>query len=449
MRALYLVMVGLLVAMLAGSFATAGGASPAAGGPQVLPAHMGAIAVSLPEAGKDNVAIRPSVQNTYAGYDFSVEVRIEGDVPVVSSDVQITFDTSFLQGVQVVSSGAFQGFFTDHSDFAHGVVWFGGGAPPGQGNFVQPPFTFATIHFRAKQNLGSTALTFNPAETDVNTTGGGSVVGSLLNGTVDIGPAPTSTPTFTPSKTPTATNTPTRTPTVTPTHTPVPGSVCVVTFDDANGNQRRDAGEPLVAGALITVLDANLSQVATYTTDAVHEPKCFALGAGTFYIEETDPPGYGSTGPNAFGIVLNNQSSISIAFADQPATTPTSTPTGTVVTEPYRSVEGVVWNDLNRDGVRQPAEPGIPGVDVYLRENSVGTAIRADYHTKSGADGSYQITNIQPGTYILAVPALAGFWPTTGLAVGVIIGPNVSVRADFGFYHPSVILFLPLTLHQN
>ncbi len=172
----------------------------------------------------DTVAIRPNSKTVVVGQAFDLEVKIEGDIAVVSSDVQINFDTSRLECLSVAPSGVFKGYFIDKSNLGGGLIWFGGGAPLGLGNAVPPPFTFVTLHMRAKSITGPTSLTFNPAETDVQKEGGGSVVGALVNGSVQINPAPTDTPTPTPTKThtptPTKTHTPTATRTNTPTHTP-------------------------------------------------------------------------------------------------------------------------------------------------------------------------------------------------------------------------------------
>ncbi len=76
---------------------------------------------------------------------------------------------------------------------------------------------------------------------------------------------PTASRTLTPSSTPTASDTPTTTPTRTPTATLTPtptqtgtpgpprGAIAGVAWFDANGNGRRDDGEPGMAGVLITI----------------------------------------------------------------------------------------------------------------------------------------------------------------------------------------------------
>ena len=350
----------------------------------------------------DNVAIRPDSKVVTVGESFTLNVAIEGSDPVVAADVQITFDTAYLEVTSVTNSGVFDSYFVNQSNLAAGLIWVGGGTYSTR----TPPFTFFTLSVRAKSVPGTTTLAFNPAETDVQGVSG-SVRGSLINGSVEIRPVPTSTPTSTPSQTPTVTLTPTqtrtptitptptstpsqtptatlaptqtqtptiaptltstpsqtptatltptqtRTPTITPTptqtHTPTitptpsntptatstptpePGQLCVLAFDDLNGNWLRDTGELLLSGARITIRDVAFVQVAQHTTDGIREPKCFALAPGAHYLDEIDPPGYTSRAPNWWAVVIASQTSLTVAFADERVS---GTLTPTVTTTP-------------------------------------------------------------------------------------------------------------------
>jgi len=104
----------------------------------------------------------------------------------------------------------------------------------------------------------------------------------------------------------------------------------VSAFDDLNGNWLRDSGEPLLAGAHITVRNPALAPIGQYTTDGIAEPRCFALAPGAYYVDEVDPPGYASRAPNLWGVVVTSQTSLAVAFADERSTgtfTPTVTAT--------------------------------------------------------------------------------------------------------------------------
>jgi hypothetical protein len=65
-----------------------------------------------------------------------------------------------------------------------------------------------------------------------------------------------------------------------------------------------------------------------------------------------------------------------------------------------------VWNDLNRNGIQDPSEPGIIGIDVRLfvdgNNNSLGS-------TTTDSDGWYKFTGLQLNTYLVEFSAPAGF----------------------------------------
>jgi hypothetical protein len=150
--------------------------------------------------------------------------------------------------------------------------------------------------------------------------------------TITPTPTETATPTVTPTSTPVNTPTPTITPTPTFTPTPMTGSICVLTFDDRNGNRFRDPGEPLLPYAVFTLSDAH-HVVGTYSTNGLNEPYCFStLDPSVYFISEMNPPGYESTTHDSWGISLQNGATINLEFGDRTETEPT--PTATPVPQP-------------------------------------------------------------------------------------------------------------------
>jgi hypothetical protein len=144
---------------------------------------------------------------------------------------------------------------------------------------------------------------------------------------------PTNTPTITPTPTNTATPTPvnTATPTVTPTPTftptPMTGSLCVLSYEDRNGDRIRNPGEPLLPYAVFTLSDAN-HVVGTYSTNGLNEPFCFVgLEPDVYFVSEMNPPGYESTTHDSWGVSLQNGATINIEFGDRTEMEPTPTPT--------------------------------------------------------------------------------------------------------------------------
>ncbi|HEY63665.1 MAG TPA: alpha/beta fold hydrolase [Caldilineae bacterium] len=126
-----------------------------------------------------------------------------------------------------------------------------------------------------------------------------------------------------------------------------------------------------------------------------------------------------------------------------PTPTPTATPTPTpsptpTPTPPAGEVRGYTFEDLNRDGVRQEGEPGIPNVPVALKQ---GAAV-VDTVVTNG-DGLFQFADVAPGAYTLAADTPDGYRPVGSTSIGVsVIGGQV-LEWDFAYYRERV-LYLPM-----
>jgi hypothetical protein len=117
----------------------------------------------------------------------------------------------------------------------------------------------------------------------------------------------------------------------------VSGSVCVLSFDDRNGNRFRDPGEPLLPYAVFSLSDAR-HVVGTYSTNGLHEPYCFTeLEPIVYFVSEMDPPGFESTTHDSWGISLQNGATINLEFGNRAKLEPTPTPTPTLVPSPTPS----------------------------------------------------------------------------------------------------------------
>lgn len=148
----------------------------------------------------------------------------------------------------------------------------------------------------------------------------------------------TSTPTATntPTLTPTPVNTPTLTSTPTPTVTPTPvtGSICVLSFEDPNGNGQRDLGEGLLSGAVFTISDGGRA-LDSYSSDGINEPYCFhGLELGSYFVSELNPAGYESTTSDNRNVALSGGLRVEIEFGNRLMPSPTATPTVTASPSP-------------------------------------------------------------------------------------------------------------------
>ena len=86
-------------------------------------------------------------------------------------------------------------------------------------------------------------------------------------------------------------------------------------------------------------------------------------------------------------------------------------------------LSGMVYNDINGDGVYTPGEPAFAGVEVVLGIGTCGTATPSQT-TIAASDGSYQFTIPAPnaGTYCLSIDPL--------------VEPNTSILIPGGFTEP-------------
>jgi CshA-type fibril repeat protein len=98
------------------------------------------------------------------------------------------------------------------------------------------------------------------------------------------------------------------------------------------------------------------------------------------------------------------------------------------------AISGVVFDDLNGDGIQDPGEPGIPGVVVEL-VSSTGMRIQAI----TSADGTYRFTDLPPGTYSVTETDPDGFMSSTPNSVQITLTGEGDAAADFGDYRPASV----------
>jgi hypothetical protein len=95
------------------------------------------------------------------------------------------------------------------------------------------------------------------------------------------------------------------------------GSLCVLVYNDRNGNRQRDAGEGLLIGAVVTVTTSGGVMVGVRFTDGT-EPYCFTgLAPGAYVVREQNPPGYISTTLDIWGVTVDAGHSTVVEFGDR------------------------------------------------------------------------------------------------------------------------------------
>jgi fimbrial isopeptide formation D2 family protein/uncharacterized repeat protein (TIGR01451 family) len=190
-----------------------------------------------------------------------------------------------------------------------------------------------------------------------------------------------------------------------------PGSIGDYVWFDRNADGVQDAGEPGLPNVEVTVRWAGSDGVFGTADDLVFTDTTDANGA---YLVENLP--YGNY-------------RVSVDSADLPAgMSPTFDLDGTAtahvaeaslsLAQPDRtdvdfgytglgSIGDQIWLDLTNDGLQDPAEPGIPGVDVTVRwagpNGTFGDADDVVYTDVTDANGDYLVERLPYGNYRVTV----------------------------------------------
>ncbi len=154
-------------------------------------------------------------------------------------------------------------------------------------------------------------------------------------------PPPTNTPLPTNTPTPEPTDTPTPTVTETPTATATlePAAIQVNVFDDLDGDGKQGEDEMLLAGAKVTLKDVDGTEIDSQIS-AADEPIVFSdVVPGEYILQEEDPEGYLSTGPNEWVAAVGEAATLTMRFADRAEqVAPTDTPVREATDEPAPTV---------------------------------------------------------------------------------------------------------------
>ncbi len=183
-----------------------------------------------------------------------------------------------------------------------------------------------------------------------------------------------------------------------PSPGPSVSSIGGTVFCDCNNDGLQQATETPIAGATVTLagMDTLGNPVHVVTTTGSDGTYSFSLlAAGTYTVIESVPAGYfqgktipGNSGGTASGNVI---SGITLAagvtasgynFADLKPS----------------SISGVVYYDLNQNGVMDSSDIGIAHVTVSLDgTNDLGQSVQMT--TTTSSEGVYSFTGLRPGTY--------------------------------------------------
>ncbi len=176
----------------------------------------------------------------------------------------------------------------------------------------------------------------------------------------------------------------------------------VTVFNDANGNGVLDTGE-------------------LKTTTAADGSFALAVGIGTQQIVAINPNT--ATFKNSTNTKTVTVTS-SGATANLGFTQLTNSPTGTK------------WADLNGDGIKDPNEPGLSGVFIYLDLDEDGRIDIGEPRTVTDSNGNFTLTFPSPGTYHVREVVEPGYIqtaPGSGLNNEFLVVYNGTPITDLNF----------------
>jgi Ca2+-binding RTX toxin-like protein len=112
-----------------------------------------------------------------------------------------------------------------------------------------------------------------------------------------------------------------------------------------------------------------------------------------------------------------------------------ATPDALIAVLGLGQIEGVKFEDVDGDGIRDVSEPGLSGWTIYLDVNNNGVPDDGEQSTVTDTDGIYSFPNLFPGTYTVA-EVLQTNWvqtaPTEGIYNVAITGGLIVTGLDFG-----------------
>ncbi len=209
------------------------------------------------------------------------------------------------------------------------------------------------------------------------------------------------------------------------------GTLSGTLWEDRDGDNVQDAGEPILANVTVKLVGSDSSVVATTTTDANGDYSFSGLGPDSYTVEidsSTLPAGLAPS-YDADGTATPNEATVAVA----PGAGVGNVDFG------YRGTASVgdrVWNDTDGDGLQDSGEAGLNGVMVRLLDSGGNTVATA---TTSG-NGNYSFTNLAAGAYTVSVDSAtlpAGYSPTAD-ADGIATPNRAAVTVTAGGSFPNL-----------
>ncbi len=221
-----------------------------------------------------------------------------------------------------------------------------------------------------------------------------------------------------------------------------PGTVSGRVWDDRNGNGVQDPGEPAIEGVEITLTgtDVNGNPVErTATTGPDGSWTITGLPEGDYEVAVTPPEGYDGSPVDAGDDDNRDSDESPLPVHLGPGETD-----GTIGHGFWRpaKLEGVVWDDVDRDGLRQQGEAlhgGVPVELILVSAEDPGMSLRTAAAptpvepgeviatSTTAEDGSYLFEDLAPGIYQVRIAV-----PERHRLTIPLVGGDRSIDSDMG-----------------
>ena len=186
------------------------------------------------------------------------------------------------------------------------------------------------------------------------------------------------------------------------------GDISGQVFNDVNRNNVNDVGDQDLPGWTVFVdanLDGNFNTGEVFTTtDASGKYLITGITAGTRRVitivkpEFTPPPGL--TASRTVNVRDRREVKADFPMITAPVTT--------------GRITGTIFEDLNENGIKDPAEGGISGWTVFADLNSDGLLSTAEPSAVANTDGDYVITGVPAGTIRVQEVPVGAYRATAG-----------------------------------
>lgn len=195
-------------------------------------------------------------------------------------------------------------------------------------------------------------------------------------------------------------------------------------WNDADGDGTHDVGEAGLAGRTVILDDDGDGQLDAGETFAVTGDdggyKFAGVAPGEHRVTQVLPQGWvarGETEPVGFYIDSGETGRADFLAAERAAIVGT--------------IDGILFHDENRDGLRTADEAGFEGWRVYVDENGNGLLDAGEASALTDATGAYSLSDVLPGAVILGVEVPTSGWENWfAPPTGAVLAAGASATAD-------------------